>query len=47
MSKTPFRMPQRSRTAAAEIDQWVAGGEGAVRQRQHHAPSVRPARWRG
>jgi hypothetical protein len=30
MSKTPFRMPQRTEHAAAEIDQWVAGGEGAV-----------------
>jgi ParG len=30
MSKTPFRMPPRPETAAAHLDQWVAGGEGAA-----------------
>ena len=29
MSKTPFRMPPRAEPAAAKLDQWVAGEEGA------------------
>lgn len=28
MSKTPFRMPQRTDPPAAQVDQWVTGGEG-------------------
>lgn len=27
MSKTPFRQPPRANPAAAQLDQWVAGGE--------------------
>ncbi len=29
MSKTPFRMPPRTEPAAAQLDQWVSGGEGS------------------
>jgi hypothetical protein len=37
MSKTPFRMPQRTEPAAAQLDNWVAGGgEGK--------PAVKPAK---
>jgi ParG len=30
MTKPPFRMPPRIEPAAAQVDQWVAGGEGAA-----------------
>ena len=29
MSKTPFRLPQRTEAAVTQLDQWVTGGEGA------------------
>ncbi len=29
MSKTPFRMPPKPAEKAAQLDQWVTGGEGA------------------
>ncbi len=30
MSKTPFRLPQRTEPATAQLDQWVTGGEGTT-----------------
>jgi ParG len=36
MTKPPFRMPPRTEPAAAQVDQWVAGGEGAA------APEIAP-----
>jgi hypothetical protein len=30
MSKTPFRMPTRTKPAAAQLDQWVSDGERTI-----------------
>lgn len=43
MSKTPFRMPQRAEAPTAQLDQWVAGGEGAGAAPERTDRPERPA----
>ena len=43
MSKTPFRMPQRTAAPAVELDHWVAGGEGTAAVPEREPRPERPA----
>jgi ParG len=46
MTKTPFRMPQRTATPTVKLDQWVSGAEGLTAEKtpQPERPAGKVAR---